>query len=209
MHRNIIQSNLYKPNVNIFEEIIKGIEYEFSKPVSSISEMKERDNKKRKGDIWESFCKDWLLASGKYINVWLLNEYNDSFPHNNFISKQDDGIDIIAQSSVGWDAIQCKYRRKGKVTWKSLSTFIALCSRTGPPDDIHHSWNKFIVMTNSHGISHKLPRTHQDKSICFSTFKNTKLDHWRRMVGLNVSSPHIISSVDIDFLRQQRLKFFQ
>ncbi|CAH6420293.1 Restriction endonuclease [uncultured virus] len=208
MHRNIILHALSKPNINVFDEVISAIEYEFNKPARDIKEMKDRANKKKKGDIWEQFCKDWLLGTGNYSQVWLLDEYNQEFHHivpkivpdktittikdikhqeyiskqsgpmnRTFISKQDNGIDIIAQTTTGqWFAIQCKYRNKGKVSWGTLSTFLALCHRTGP-------WDKYIVMTNSTGITHKLPKTPKDKSICQTTFKNTTREHWLKMIG--------------------------
>ena len=186
MHSMIISRYLsvLDETINIFDEIEKQIEYEFNKPVNSIQDMKDRDNKKRKGDIWEKFCKDWLLASEKYTRVWLLDEYNTEFPHA-FLSKQDNGIDIIAKTSDGYHAIQCKYRKQTvravRVDWKSLSTFIALCERTGPCDG--SIWEKYVVMTNCPGVTRKLPRSPKDKSICRKSFQNTKRDHWLRMIG--------------------------
>ena len=175
MHRPIISRLLSKDNINIFDELTKQIESHFHRTVSSVQEMKDRDNNKKKGDVWELFCKDWLLASRKYQNVWLLQEFNEQFGQNH--TKQDNGIDLIAQSMTGWVAVQCKYRGKGKyVDWKSLSTFIGLCERTGP-------WEKFLVITNCIGISTKLPRTVKDQSICRKKFQNTTREHWMNMVG--------------------------
>jgi hypothetical protein len=236
MHRTVILQSLSKSNVNVFDEVVAAIEYEFNKPAVTIQEMKERVNKKTKGDIWEAFCKDWLLATGNYQNVWLLEEYNQIFTNN--LSRQDNGIDIIAKTNTGWQAIQCKYRNKGKVTWKSLSTFIALCERTGPPTNTegHISWEKYVVMTNSTGITHKLPKTSKDKSICQKTFQNTTRDHWLRMIGkdhgnklvpdpipqlpstitdivkplqLLVIRPNTSQPKDLDELRQKRLARFE
>jgi hypothetical protein len=182
MHRNIISKLLSRPDINIFDELIKEIEAYFHRSVYSIQDMKDRDNKKTKGDFWELFCKDWLVASGKYINVWLLNDFNTQFDLD--FSKQDNGIDLIAQTATGWVAIQCKYRGRGKyVDWKSLSTFIGLCERTGP-------WEKYLVITNCVGISRKLPRTPKDQSICRKTFQNTTREHWMKMVG--TYQPHTL-----------------
>ena len=181
MHRAVINRCLSKEGINIFDEIVREIEYEFNKSVRSVEDMRERDNKKRKGDIWECFCKDWLIGSGGYTCVWLLQEYNTEYPHA-FVSKQDNGIDLIGLTPDGWHAIQCKYRGKGsRVDWKSLSTFVAMCERTRAQDGL--PWHKFVVMTNCSGITNKLPRTPKDKSICLKTFQNTRRDHWLRMVG--------------------------
>ena len=115
--------------------------------------------------------------------MWLLDEYNNTFP-NAFLSKQDNGIDIIGETSTGWHAIQCKYRNRAlRVDWKSLSTFIAMCERTRPCDERFSSWEKNVVITNCIGVTHKLPRTPKDKSICRKTLQNTSRDHWLRIIG--------------------------
>lgn len=220
MYRDIILHALSKSNVNVFDEVIAAIEYEFSRPARDIQEMKNRDNKKKKGDIWEAFCKDWLLATENYIKVWLLDEYNEEF-HRTFLTKQDNGIDIIAQTNTGLQSIQCKYKNRGKISWKTLSTFLALSERTGP-------WEKYIVMTNSTGVTHKLPKTVKDKSICQKTFRNTTREHWLRMIGkdigyqlipeikplqLVVLKPDVINITtqpkDLDELRRRRLARFE
>lgn len=177
MHRQIIASTI-NTDKNVFDAIIHGITMDFTKCVSNIKDMQDRDSMKRKGDIWELFCKDWLLATGEYQAVYLLDEYNALF---GCITRQDNGIDLLAQTMTGgWHAIQCKYRSKGYVTWKMLSTFIALCERTGP-------WDKYIVMTNAPGVTHKLPRTPKDKSICYRRFANTPREHWMRIIGTDRS----------------------
>lgn len=176
MHRQIIASTI-NTDKNVFDAIIHGITMDFTKCVSNMKDMQERDSMKRKGDIWELFCKDWLLATGEYQAVYLLDEYNAQF---GCITRQDNGIDLLAQTTTGWHAIQCKYRSKGYVTWKMLSTFIALCERTGP-------WDKYIVMTNAPGVTHKLPRTPKDKSICYRRFANTPREHWMRIIGTDRS----------------------
>lgn len=182
MHKPIISRALSKPNANVFDEIISSIEYEFTKPVTSITEMKERDNKKRKGDIWELFSRDWLLASDTYVNVWLLSDYISIYP-NSFLTKQDNGIDLIGKTTNGmWHAIQCKYRSgKSRVDWKSLSTFIALCERSKSPDGT--PWDKHVVVTNCASVTHKLPKTSKDKSICLRSLRNTKRDHWLKIIN--------------------------
>lgn len=180
-HQQIISKLLSRPNISIFDEFTKEIEAYFNRPVTNIDELKDKHNKKKKGDIWELFCRDWLLASGKYINVWLLKDFNTQFGLNFY---QDNGIDLIAQTSRGWVAVQCKYRGKCKyVDWKSLSTFIGLCERTGP-------WECYLVMTNCIGVSHKLPRTIKDRSVCRKTFQNTSREHWMKIVG--TYQPHTL-----------------
>ena len=66
MYKTEISYLLSRSVDNIFDSLLEAIEAHFFWPVSSILEMKERGNKKLKGDLWENFCKDWLLATGKY-----------------------------------------------------------------------------------------------------------------------------------------------
>ena len=183
---------------NIFDSLIEAIEAHFNRPVSSILEMKERVNKKLKGDLWENFCKDWLLATGKYSQVWLLSEWDDyalNAPESYQLTKQDNGIDLIAATKTGYVAIQCKYRKKGYVNWSTLSTFIGLCERTGP-------WEKYIVMTNAKGITRKLPKTEKDEAICLATFRSTSREVWLKIAGLylehSLDSSSTMSSVQTD-----------
>lgn len=180
MYKTEISYLLSRSVDNIFDSLIEAIEAHFNRPVSSILEMKERGNKKLKGDLWENFCKDWLLATGKYSQVWLLSEWDDyalNAPESYQLTKQDNGIDLIAATKTGYVAIQCKYRKKGYVNWSSLSTFIGLCERTGP-------WEKYIVMTNAKGITRKLPQTEKDKAICLATFRSTSREVWLKIAGL-------------------------
>lgn len=212
MHKKIISKLLSTPSgkvsLNIFDEYIREMELYFSRKVTNISEMKLRDNKKIKGDMWELFCRDWLLSSDKYIEVWLLKDC----PHFPNITKQDNGIDLIAQTKTGYCAIQCKYRsKKGRVDWKSLSTFIGLCERTGP-------WEKYIVMTNCSSVTRKVPKSPKDYSICLKSFQGTTREHWMKMVGTyqehklsdDIKSSHnfLSEKVDLELIRKARLSKF-
>jgi hypothetical protein len=184
MLKKTITRLLSVPDVNIFDGCIEAIEIEHGKPVTNLSDLKKREDKKKKGDVWELFCKDWLLASDKYKNVWLFQEWirycsEKQCSTKGLKSKQDNGIDIIAEVEDGtFVAIQCKYRKdKKKVTWNSLSTFIGLCERTGP-------WDQYIVMTNGSGVTRKVPKSKKDKSICIGTFRGTPRIQWLKMAGL-------------------------
>lgn len=185
MFKNTITKLLSIPDSNIFDGCVQAIELEHGKPVTNLSDLKKREDKKKKGDLWEKFCKEWLISSDKYKNVWLFNEWIDycSTSRQNAFglkSKQDNGIDIIAELENGkFVAVQCKYRKdmNKKVTWNTLSTFIGLCERTGP-------WEKYIVMTNGKGVTRKVPKSKKDKSICVGTFRGTSRTQWLKMAGL-------------------------
>lgn len=206
-------------NEKIFDGCIHAIEMEFGKPVTSMMDLKKREDKKAKGDIWERFCKDWLLASGKYVNVWLFQEwilYCELNKKNakGLKSKQDNGIDLIAQTESGYVAVQCKYRQDSskKVSWNGLSTFIGLCERTGP-------WQQYIVMTNCRGVTRKIPKSKKDKSICIGTFRKTPRVQWLKMAELYIENkledvtpkkeePKEEKKLSLEDLRMLRLKVF-
>ena len=175
MHLEIIKRLLSTPTCeNIFDGLLSEIEAYFDRRVTTLEEMKARESKKAKGDLWELFCRDWLISTGKYLNVWLLKDS----PLIEKVTNQDNGVDLIAHTKAGYSAVQCKYRSgKTRVDWKSLSTFIALCSRTGP-------WVKLVVMTNCQSVTRKLPKSSKDQSICRGTFRSTSREQWLKLVGL-------------------------
>jgi len=172
---------LSKPtNENIFDNFIQQLEIYFGRRVAGMEELKYRENKKIKGDIFEQFCQQYLLAINKYKQVYLFKEIPENLKTSlNLKTKVDDGIDIVAVTNKDeYVAIQCKYRKKvnSKVPWKSLSTFIALAERTGP-------YVQYLVMTNSSGVTRKLPKTNKDKTFACGSFRKTKREIWLKMAG--------------------------
>ena len=162
--------------VNVFDVVITAIEDYFHRQVSTISQMRERDNKKAKGDVFEALCLAWLSTSGHYAQVWTLAEFNQEY--NSRLPRQDNGIDLVARTTTGWVAVQCKYRRSDRyVLWSTLSTFIGLCASTGP-------WETRLVMTNCRGVSHKVSRTPADRTHAIGTFRATTREHWLRICGI-------------------------
>jgi hypothetical protein len=144
-----------------------------------VADLKVRDNKKLKGDVWEVFCQTYLQVTGKYQEVWLWNQVPDEVRAAlRLTSRVDNGIDIIASTTTGYTAIQCKYRGKtnGSVPWGTLATFVGLCAATGP-------YEKHIVMTNCRGVTRRVPRGPKDKSICYGTFKGLSREMWMKMAG--------------------------
>ena len=184
MLKKTITKLLSVANANIFDGCVEAIEIEHGRPVTNLCDLKKREDKKKKGDLWEVFCRDWLDASDKYKNVWLFQDWiqycsEKQISSKGLQSKQDNGIDIIVELTNGkFGAVQCKYRKDMKrVTWNTLSTFIGLCERTGP-------WEQYIVMTNGRGVTRKVPKSKKDKSICIGTFRTTSRTQWLKMAGL-------------------------
>lgn len=172
-------SILLAKDTNVFLGLVEAIEQYYSRPVSTMLEMRARDNKKAKGDVWEAICKEWLIACGRYEAVYLLHEVPDAIRESHKVKRVDNGIDIVAKTKTGYVAVQCKYRKKGKVPWTTLSTFVGLCAVTGP-------WEKHVVITNCSGVTRRIPRGPKDASICLGTFKATKREVWLKMAGTYV-----------------------
>ena len=161
-----------KETPSIFDRLLLKFESFSDRPVSSLGDLKRRDNKRLKGLAWERFCCFYLSRVMEYQSVWLWSDIPDQVRAVLKLgSRVDNGIDIVAcrGQNSGYVAVQCKYRKKilQTVTWTTLATFVGLCAQTGP-------WEKQIVMTNCKGVSRKtgIPRTPKDQTIAYGTFKN-------------------------------------
>lgn len=167
---------------NLFDEFIKECQRWYSQPAHTFTEMRTRDNKKIRGDIFEDFCVLYLKEVKRYQDVWLLEDLPEDLLTQLSLKRRDMGIDIIVRHNEEWFAVQCKYKtpqgdKKSYVTWSSLSTFYAMCLRTGP-------WAKYIVMTNCDYTRHQGPKGPKDISICLGTFRSIKPDEWLKMCNI-------------------------
>jgi predicted helicase len=106
------------------------------------------------------------------------------------------GIDIVARTSSGkYVAIQCKYRKKQKgarmtpngkfpikniVTHKDVSTFNALCDRTGPRGA---GWARQIVITNCNGVNRQGRKKDTEVTIAGGTFSAIDKGVWHDICG--------------------------
>lgn len=181
---NDLQDELYKiflkSPTNLFDDFILECQKWYEAPAHSFSEMRMRDNKKVRGDIFEEFCVLFLKFVKKHKNVWLLKDVPDEILVKLNVARRDMGIDIIVETTEEtFIAVQCKYKKHTSVkqnilSWKSLSTFYALCLRTGP-------WEKYIIMTNCVYTRHQGKKTKQDISYCLKTLQNITKDEWLSM----------------------------
>jgi predicted helicase len=181
---NDLQDELYKiflkSPTNLFDDFILECQKWYEAPAHSFSEMRMRDNKKVRGDIFEEFCVLFLKFVKGHKNVWLLKDVPDEILVKLNVARRDMGIDIIVETTEDtFIAVQCKYKKHTSVkqnilSWKSLSTFYALCLRTGP-------WEKYIIMTNCVYTRHQGKKTKQDISYCLKTLQNITKDEWLSM----------------------------
>jgi hypothetical protein len=163
---------------NLFDEFIKECQVWYSQPAHTLQEMRTRDNKKVRGDIFEDFCSLYLKEVKGYQDVWLLEDVPEDILNQLSLKRRDMGIDIIVRNNGEWYAVQCKYKtpqgKKSYITWSALSTFYAMCLRTGP-------WAKYIVMTNCDYTRHQGEKGPKDLSICLGTFRATSSEQWLKM----------------------------
>jgi predicted helicase len=169
---------------DIFDIFLKLYLTHTTEPVHSIAELREKRTTKHKGDLFERFCQLYLKYIKKYDEVWMLKELPIAIREALSLESHDVGIDLIAKKNGRYSAVQCKYktpRQDGTVkdapwiwhntvNWSSVSTFYALCARTGP-------WEKHIVMTTAKSIKRMGHKNEKDLSICIGSFqKLTSLD---------------------------------
>jgi len=211
---NILHQIFLRSPLNLFDEFIIECQKWYSLPAHSLVEMRKRNNKKIRGDIFEEFCVLYLKHIGNYEKVWRLEDVPDEILLKLSLKRRDMGIDIICENNGIYTAVQCKYKkhtnnRKHCVTWKELSTFYALCLKT------QISWEKYIVMTNCQYVTHMGQKTEKDQSICIGTFRNITKDNWIKMSGLigqtlnnNVSEQNTNVILTPEELRAKRIAFF-
>jgi predicted helicase len=174
---------LRSPN-NLFDEFISECQKWYENPAHSLSEMRMRDNKKLRGDMFEEFSLLYLKYVKGYKNVWLLKDVPDDVLDKLTMKRKDMGIDLIIETDdKTYMAVQCKYKKhigtkQNILSWSALSTFYALCLRTGP-------WEKYIVMTNCVYTRHQGKKTKQDVSYCLKTLQNITKDEWLLMCDIH------------------------
>ena len=122
------------------------------------------------------------------------------------MGRRDMGIDIVVHDKGSFYAVQCKYKHaEHGVSWRELSTFYALCTRTGP-------WEKRIVMTNCRFVRTQGRRTSADVSICLGTFRALTPDQWASMAQAEVptspTSPPRPPELTPEELRNRRMVHF-
>lgn len=160
-----------------------------------------KNKKKMIGDLWEAFCKLYLERQCGFQSVLFLHELSDVELKKIGMKKRDVGIDLVAIDATGNPiAVQCKFRSRGNVTWRDVSTFDALCSRTGP-------WHSHLVMTNADRVVREGCLHPKDRSMTRAQFSTLARHEWLKLGGYgegNVCGGN--ASLD---MRGQRLKFFE
>jgi hypothetical protein len=183
----LVQDLMYKiylrSPTNLFDEFVSECQKWYESPAHTLTEMRMRNNNKLKGDIFEEYSLLYLKYVKGYKNVWLLKDVPDDILAKLTMQRRDMGIDLIVETNDDkYIAVQCKYKKhlstkQNILSWKALSTFYALCLRTGP-------WDKYIVMTNCIYTRHQGKKTKQDVSYCLKTLQNVSKEEWLRMCNI-------------------------
>lgn len=214
--QSIIQASIIAYNKNktisIFDQIIGACQTHYEGAAHNLTEIRLKQNTKIKGDVFEHFALLFFSHAYKikFSKVWLLADVPKEILTSLGLKKRDQGIDIICRKSGKYYAAQVKYRKKGKkvrhsVTWKQLSTFYGLVSKTGP-------FQKHFVFTNCDWVGH-IGRGKGDKdvSIVYNTFKKITIDQWLAMAGIEghiLEEEKEIVPLSLETLREKRLKYF-
>lgn len=198
--KKLLHTVFLKSPPNVFDEFIQECQKWYSQPAHTLQEMRTRDNKKVRGDIFEDFCVLYLKEVKGYQDVWLLEDVPEDLLTQLSLKRRDMGIDLIVRHNGEWFAVQCKYKtpspgKKSYITWSALSTFYAMCLRTGP-------WAKYIVMTNCDYTRHQGPKGPKDLSICLGTFRATSSDQWIKMCNIQGNVLEVPSN-SVELLRQK------
>ena len=191
---------------SLFDLFLVECQKWYTQPAHTFTEMRVRDNKKVRGDVFEEFCVKYLKHVRKMDAVWLLKDVPDELLITLSLKRPDVGIDIVAEKGGKYYAVQCKYKthvshKKNVVTWKQLSTFYALVLRTGP-------WAQYIVMTNCDYCRHMGKKTSKDVSICLRTFQKITQEEWVQMCELRGEAVGPAVTLTPEQLRAARLARF-
>ena len=181
------------PMANVLAEACNAF---YSTPAHDLQSLKQR-NTKIKGDIFEYFCKLYLIHVYGLKDVWLLSEIPSEIKSHLSLKSQDLGIDLVGVDAEGrFYAVQAKFRKRPELTnsynskkvvltWKMLSTFYGLCARTGP-------YYRYIVMTTADYVRRVGHKTPKDITIGWGRIKKISHFEWLQISGVETSSSDTI-----------------
>jgi hypothetical protein len=203
LKKNLYEIFLSSPT-NRFDAFIALCQQFYARPAHTLAELKSRDNKKIKGDIFEDFSVLYLQSKG--YEAWRLEDLPETLLTQLALKRKDMGIDIVCVKDGLYSAVQCKYLApKGKkfgLPWRTLSTFYALCMRSGP-------WDKYIVMTNCDYVSRVGKKSDKDISFVLKSFQDMTNEEWLQMCGSpEPTFTQITQTLSAEELRAARLKRF-
>lgn len=188
-------------STNVFKTICARIA---NLECATLKDVKHKN--KKIGDLWEDMCKHYLLRILNFQTAHLLRETTEDQLHQYGMKRRDVGIDLICIDQAGKRiAVQCKFRSRGNVSWKQVSTFEALCARTGP-------WDMHMIMTNSPRVVREGTPHEKDCSIAQPAFNRIRRHEWLLLAGCgsgNVCSDQFFTPPSLLQLRELRTQHFE
>lgn len=171
---------------------------------------------KQKGDLFERLCKHYMQAVQHMPECWLLYELPEAIRQELGLRRNDFGIDLICRDAHGaYHAVQAKFRVNGGsrrcfLPWRELSTFDALCQRSGP-------YAKHWVLTSADGVRRIGRRTEKDRSVCAQSWRNLDSAFWhdcaqlhgQRLDQSGTQEQLDLEPLDLASLRARRLAHFE
>ena len=201
--KKLIYNSLSCTNETIFEKLCDLFKTSFEQPVHNIIEMRKRTTKS-KGTLFEVFCVMYLRSKG--YEVWMLEDVPQPILEHVCLPRFDFGIDLIARIKIPtresnelydyfYFPVQCKYRKPTKdrlgrmvhrVGWKDISTFLSLCTRSGPKgnQNTKGGWLKHIIMTNAESVCWRGTKTTKDWTIAKKSFEKMSKFGWMKLGNL-------------------------
>ena len=177
----VLHEILLASPANYFDAFLVECNKWYEAPAHTFVELRTRLNKKIRGDLFEEFCVLYLERIKGYDRVWRLEDVPDDVLERLGLKRKDMGIDIVAQRGDSFAAVQCKYKKVTAkatcLTWKTLSTFYALCMRSGP-------WKNYIVMTTCSFLRRVGKKTDKDLAFCIKTFQGISKEDWVKLCGI-------------------------
>lgn len=171
--KNLLCLSLKQETPLVFQEFCRLLDEQSCTTLRDLNR-----SKKEKGTMWEYFCREYLLKQTSYTRAVLLKDVDSHTLEMLSLRKMDVGIDIIAFDADNRPvAIQCKFRKKGSVSWREIATFEALCARSGP-------WSQQIVMTNARFVRREGRKNESDLTIGFGSFQSLKRHQWNSIAGV-------------------------
>lgn len=218
------------PCASLFDKFIKEILSYHDTPANTLSELNRKFRRNKfKGPLFEEFSKKYFKYLYQADFIWLLSEIPADVLKDLNLTRRDFGIDLVMKKNGKFYPIQCKLKSPKKlsrekekkyhylnVTWKDLSTFYALCNRTGPEG----GWEKLIVFTNTQYINRKGRKDDNDKSICYGTLNKLREEDFKKLLGEkednkntgqyvnNYNNININVLLNEEEIRKKRLEFF-
>jgi len=187
---DLLKQAIFANPSNPFDEFVSLLNNLTTRPAHSLAELRNvAISSAVKGSLFEDFCVAYLLNIQEYSKVWKIAELPPEIRESLGLPVRDMRIDLIAEDCIGrFSAVQVKFRkyisgfvpgkkiRLDRVNWQDLSTFYALCARTGP-------YHRHIVMTNALGVNRQGGKGEKDISICGGTFKSLTVEDFRKMLA--------------------------